>query len=447
MALQRGAAAPGQVLKQTISLEPAADTPGAQPESAPSFWEKVFSIEPDDWSKYFIYLYRGRGANLEKIAHPIDVDWVKQKYGGGDFRAILQDERHRIVSAHSFSIEGPPKLAAPEAQTSAPAAPAVDSFQTSVLEIIRESQKEMREMVRELASSVRNPAPATTGEANPILLKGVVDMFTGMMPRQTDPLDLLIKLKEMTKPVEQMDMLTMLTKAKELGLIGGAAAAAGGGTDLLSQVDSLLAVAEKLGARAGKDPSIMSILAEKAPEIMSKVGDIVSGWGRIAEANKVAEQYRHARATTVARVAGAEEITPPQPALNDPRAVAMPTHVPPGSTPGLELEPVGTAAATQTYSAQPAGAVAPLDEIDQMKRRIVRAIATEATGADIVSFMSIFDERLVDSFAGVNVEQLEAFFATDPILQGATQHPRFKECMREIVEVLEDQGAPGGQVN
>jgi hypothetical protein len=83
-----------------------------------------------------------------------------------------------------------------------------------------------------------------------------------------------------------------------------------------------------------------------------------------------------------------------------------------------------------------------MDEIDAMKARLVRAIATEATGADIVSFMSIFDERLVDSFSGVNVEQLEAFFASDPILQQATKLPRFKEVMQEIVEVLEELPAP-----
>lgn len=438
MALQRGAAAPGQVLKQTITLEPAADTPGAQPESAPSFWEKVFSIDPDDWSKYFIYLYRGRGANLEKIAHPIDVDWVKQKYGGGDFRAILQDERHRIVAAHSFSIEGPPKLAAPEAQTSAPAAAAgMDSFQSSVLEIIREGQKETRELVREMMQRDRNPAPAASSEANPIVLKGVVDMFTAMMPKQTDPLELLVKLQTLTKPAEQMDVLTLVGKLKEAGLIP-AAPAAGGSGDLMGQLDSMLAVAEKLGARGGKDPSIMSILAEKAPEIMNKVGDIVSGWSRIAEANKMAEQYKYASATAIARPTGAE-VVGTQPALpSDPRSVAMPTHVPPGAT--LDVEPINAGTAAP-------GAAAPMDELDRMKARIVRAIATNATGADIVSFLSIFDEQLVDTFAGVNAEQLEAFFTADPILQGATKMPRFKECMLEIVEDLEDLGAPETQVN
>jgi hypothetical protein len=435
MASTRSAAAPGQVLRQTISLEPGTDAPGNQPESAPSFWERVYAIEPDDWSKYFIYLYRGRGANLEKIAHPIDADWVKQKYGGGDFRAILQDERHRIVCAHSFSIEGPPRLAPAEAQTSAPAAAAaVDSFQSSVLEIIREGQKETREFLRELMMSQRNPAPQSAAPAvDPnIALKGVIEIFTTMMPKQTDPLELLVKLQALNKPVEQMDVLTLVGKLKEAGIIPATPAAAGSG-DLMGQLDSMLAVAEKLGARGGKEPGIVAILADKAPEIMGKIGNVVEGWAKIAEANKVTEQVRYARVTAAARPAGVEEVQPPQNVWPDPRSAAVAAHVPAGA---LDVEPIGTA------TTQPAGAAAPMDEIDAMKARLVRAVATEATGADIVSFMSIFDERLVDSFSGVNVEQLEAFFASDPILQQATKLPRFKEVMQEIVEVLEELPAP-----
>lgn len=437
MASTRSAAAPGQVLRQTISLEPG--TEGNQPESAPSFWERVYAIEPDDWSKYFIYLYRGRGANLEKIAHPIDADWVKQKYGGGDFRAILQDERHRIVCAHSFSIEGPPRLAPAEAQTSAPAAaPAVDSFQSSVLEIIREGQKETREFLRELMMSQRNaapPQPAAPAVDTNIVVKGVIEMFTGMMPKQTDPLELLIKLQQLNKPAEQMDVLTLVGKLKEAGIIPATPAASSGG-DLMGQLDSMLAVAEKLGARGGKEPGIVAILADKAPEIMGKIGSVVEGWAKIAEANKVTEQVRYARVTAAARPAGVEEVQQPQQnVLPDPRSAAVASYVPSGA---LDVEPIGTA----TIQTQPAGAAAPMDEIDAMKARLVRAIATEATGADIVSFMSIFDERLVDSFSGVNVEQLEAFFASDPILQQATKLPRFKEVMQEIVEVLEEMPAP-----
>ena len=424
---------PGGVVIQNFN-DP--NTPETAPAEAPTFWERIYSITPDQWSQYICYLYRGK-ESLTKINHPFDPEWVQQNFGGGDYRAILNDEKYKLVASHSFSIAGPPRSVQP-VQASAPA-PSVDSFQAQVLQLIAENNKQTQDLIREVITQVRTqsaaPAAAAGGtEVIPIALRGVVDMFTSMMPKQQSPLEMLTALKGLMQPAQQpMDVITLLAKMKELGMMGAAAP----GGDILSQLDNLLAVSEKLGGRGGKDGGVVQILAEKAPEIVDKLGGIVQSWAKVAEANRAVEQMRFERARVVPVV--------------QPAAATLPGPIPSpagqvGSVAGLEVEPVSEVnpaahpGAQFVPAPQPGAAGAPagvaVDEIDRMKHKIVEAISKGKTGADIVSFLDVVDDRLVDSFVNVPAPDLIQFFMMDPILNGATKLPRFNAVIAEIVEEL-----------
>ncbi|MBZ5532618.1 MAG: hypothetical protein LAO20_14390 [Acidobacteriia bacterium] len=424
----------GGVLHQSISLTPDAAAAAGDPaqDSAPTFWERIYAIKPEEWANYFCYLYRGRGgASLAKLTHPFDADWVKQQYGGGDYRALLNDQNYKMVASHSFSIEGPPKPSPVEAQTAAPAAAPNDAFQAQVLELIRESNRQTQDLVREVLRDRQQPAGYAAGAVDPnIALKGVIEMLVATMPKQQDPLALLVQLK--TLMPTQTDPLDFLVKLKTAGLIPDGAA---GGT-LLEQIEKITEVASKLGLSATGSKSLGEILLEKGPDILAGIGTVVDKYKgventRLEAAKTIREVQRNAAPPGVAHTTA----TPAGPAA--PPAIAAP----PSSA--LDVEPIGTPGAPTS----PVTTENMMTEADLVKSKIVKAIANGAGGGDIVSFIGVMDEALLDTFRGVSAADLEMFCNMDPILKQATQLPRFKECVQEIVEVLQEEEVEARPVN
>lgn len=441
-------------IPQAPPAGPAHDEPQ---DREPSFWERLHSIPAEQWATetekgFKAYLYRDtprastKGSAYIKVFYePFDVEHVRQELGGYDYRAMLNDPSGRMISSVSFSIDAPPLKTSQqqEAAAAAAATPGHD-LNSQIIAVMRESQNETRQLLREFIERDRNPAPSAGRGSlaeNETVLQGVVTMFTNMLPKQQSPLEMLTQLKGLMAPAEKpTDLLDTVKTLKELGIIPSVTST---GTDMLGQVDSLLAIADKLGNKAGaREPSVLSILAEKAPEIVERVASIMDKWKGVAEQQRIAAQYRYqaAAAATLSPTPAPGQPYAPQPAIPAAARTITVPHGRPAPTAGaLDVEPLHPA---QTTAPNPAGGpgaavIAPmLDELDMLKRKVVNAIATDATGADIVSFISVMNDELVNTFVGVSAEDLETFFSQDEVLSPAAALPRFKEVIQEIVEEL-----------
>lgn len=436
------------------------EQPESQAPPAPSvedksslFWETVNSITDEEWGRErCVYLYRDnpksntRGSgNLEKITRAFDIDWVKQKYGGYDYRALLCDQNSKAMLSLSFSIDAPPKTPGETAQPAA-AATSAESSGTAAL------AREIMGMLREELQSSRRPNPL---DSSPTALQGLVDIFKAQVPAPIDPIELATKLKNLTAaPAAATDPMMALMMPVMVELMKKSIAGPQSGEDMLDKVDKLLVVAEKLGGRMGGKQSVFAVVAEKiaenVPQMLEAVGTVMDKWTKVAEQNRLSSEYRYAAAVAIANAnAGKTALpgapgAPPIPGVN---RGPMPIPAPPGAPanvapptpaappmPGLhalDVEPVGAA----TIPGAPGGV---FDLLAVVKDRVVNCIQRGDEGGVIVDFIYGMDERLVSAFVGMSEEELTAFFAADPILAQAITMPRFKECIAEMVATIND---------
>jgi hypothetical protein len=439
------------VLSQTISLQPGAPTGEDRSDPAdqadkPSFWEAVDAVPEHQWMSgdekgYKVYLYRDNprsntqnsGYKL-RITQPFDIEWVKQRLGGWDYRAMLTDPAGKMTAYTKFSIDAPPKDAEGTAAPAAPAAPAIDTFQAQVLNLIEAQNRRIEALMDRMMDRPRSnggTSLADSPDALPIMLKGVVEMFTGMIPKQSDPLELMVKLQALMP--KQPDLFSMLAQAKELGLLPA------GDGDLMSKLNGMLAIAEKLGYKAGgsRAPGLTEILAEKAPELIDGVGKIVDKVSDLQEKKLQTARTMRAIQANMPHAPGA----PPAPgqhvvigaapggAQSHPGAPAAPGSQVQGpqapSLTALDTEPVGS----------PAPAGTPSND-DLLRQKIVSCIARGIHGGDIVGFMEVEAPQVVEMCEGAPRQAIEAFFANDPILCAATKSPNYQRCITEMMECL-----------
>jgi len=442
------------VLSQEIKFTPTQPAENRDPEEKPSFWEQIYAIPQDLWAYngekgYRIYLYEGpegkRGPYLAMLTNPFDIEWVNQVYGGGHYQASLHDPAWKIVASIRFDIDGASKKKPPQnSQNSTAPAPATDNFQSQVLEIIRDGQRRQEEFMRSILDRDRNPAPAAAAvpAVDPnIMLRGVVDMFSGLLTKAQTPQPQmgLLEIVAIIEKFKGPDLLTVLTQAKAAGLIP----AAGAGGDLVTQFRQLKEAAEVVGLGEGKGKGIGEALIEQGPAILEAGGKIIDRLQnveatRLQTARTMREIQLQQRGTVVTPAPGA----PPagSPAANSaPQQYAPQVQPPaPGAT-GLDVEAPSSANAIAEAERQDAF----------IKGKIVEAIANGDTGGEIIDFLDRIDKTICDHFSGASVEQIVYFFSADPILKKAASLPRFKAAITEMVEELNapDEVMPEQKVN
>jgi hypothetical protein len=428
---------PGSVTTTFVPPAPPAQDEDDFSDRAPSFWEMISAIPPAEWwsgnqgeKGYKVYLYRDspraqtKGSAYKRlITEPFDVEWVKQQLGGYDYRAMLNDPSGRMTSYTSFSIDAPPKETGEPAPAPAAAADPLaggGGILAQFVQVMRESQAETRQLLREIIERDRNPGQAGALDPNEAL-KGVVTIFAAAAGRNQGPSlgDLIGLVKQLTPATP--DFLHILAQAREAGLISGAAA---GGGNLLDQVDQLLSVAEKLGGKAGREPGLAETLVNKAPELLGGIGTIIT---KAAELEKTRLQTAQTiRSTRPAAAPGPAAPGAPQ-IIAPPRAPAIPPPAPGGAV--LEAEPIGAAA--------PPAADA---NLDLLRQYIVNAIQRNVDGADIVGFIQVSSPDLLEGLMSLPPDQvaptIQNFFASDPILKTATQLPNFQRCLAEMIEAI-----------
>jgi len=440
----------GHTLRQEISLSPNQPAADAPEDTAPekSFWEKLYEIPDEAWwggvhgeKGVRVYLYRDEpgAAYIAVIKEPFDIDWVKAKYGGGRYRAMLNDAGGRAIAVQKFTVEGASKRPA-EAD---PAAAAPHDAMTAMVDMIREEQRETRALVRELLGRDRNPSPVSPMDMQmqmlPTMLGVWGKIFEGMIPRQTDPLELLVKLQNMMRPV---DTLQIIKDAKAAGLIPEATPAG----NMLEQLSGMMAVAEKLNNLGGGGPgagkSWAELLIDKGPDILRVFSDGIKQYKELEEKRlETAKFIATNQPRQIPPAPHPQPGPPPHPAPASQPATPAVNQGPANAQP-LNVEPIGAQPAPQ------AGAVAEVTEaqVTQVKMQVVQAIVAGETGEDIFSFLKIqapvfltgmcFYDDAGKVTGVVSLDQLAQFCAADPVLGQAAQHPRFRPVLKELLAEL-----------
>lgn len=396
---------------------------------------RIYCYDEDGPSIYFALLHE-----------PVDQEWVRKNWGGGTYKFNLNDVENKFKASTKFRIEGESKRrkAVTNAQNAPIAASSNDAVLGQILEAMREDQRQMRDMLRE-AMNRGNLAPvAMAPQVDPTaIFKGMLEMFKEIMPKQDakDPFAMMMQLKQLMG--EPRDILSDLAKLKEAGLIGGNS---GGSGNLMKELETIMAVAEKMGLQAGSGKGWAEILIEKGPEIAQHVRAIVGDYKEVEEK----------RAETANRVLKIQENAKQGPAANPAQLIPQPraavTHAQPGSAqhgpaqhgpapanvpqpqaqPSLDVEPIAEQTAGEVLAQMTEA------QVDFIKRRIVDLMMRGTTGSSIVAWLDVEAPILVGGFENVPEGQLVQFFGMDPILNQATVHPRFRVCVHEIVEALND---------
>lgn len=472
MSKRQSSAAPSQpgVLTQTISLPQPSQTEDPATDQPLSFWERIAAVPEDEWwsgtmgdKGWKVYLYEDRPGSpyLAVIAHAFDIEWVRQEYGGGAYRAMLNDPSGRMVSHQKFTIDGEPRKKPPQSATVAAPQSAQNDPMLAMVEMIREEQRATREMLRDIMTRDQRPVTNSSGEQQltlavlPTVLGGVVKVFESMMPRQqSNTLDDLIKFKQLMG--EPRDVLSELARLKEFGLISGAGA---GGGDILAQLEVVSKVAERLGFSAGGGgKSITELIVEKGPELLKAFQQGISEYRQLEEKRLETAKYL---AAAQRQPVPAQQPAQPQPI---PAGAVVPTRQPAQAQPGpqpqftpatsptptpLTVEPIGADAAGQSIPIPPGATGQEVVEamtqpqlteaqLNVIKQKVAQSIVNGVSGEDIVGWLAVEAPVVLNGFVGYPVAQVEMFFKSDPILGQAAASPNFKTALKEMVDLLND---------
>lgn len=434
------------ILRQEIDLSPSQPPAGVILGSEPlSFWEQLCEVADGQWASdgekgFKTYLYEGQsGPYIALITQPFDIEWVKQNFGGGAYRAQLNDPSGKIVASQRFTIEGESKRKSPQSAQAAPASaqPVADSFQSQVLEILREStrrQEQMMERIMDARGANTVPAAPTPPIDPNIMLRGVVEMFSGLLTKAQAPQPQM-GLLEMVALIEKFKgpgLIEQMKEMKEAGLIPANNGAQG---DLKSQIESVLEIADKIGG--GKGKTLGEAVIEKLPDLLEAGGKAMDKYHAI-ETTRLATA-REVRALQQGRGAALPPAPQPQAATVPQHAGVPPQHHPasPGMTLEVERPQPNLSAEAQLTAAQQQEAF--------VMSRVVEMIAGNSTGAEIVDFLDAVNRSICDSFQGATAEQIAAYCAEHPILRKAIHLPRFTAAIAELVEELNSSDEEAGK--
>jgi hypothetical protein len=414
-------------LSQEIKFTPSPSDIQRDSEAPPSFWEELFRIDENEWGAedqkgYKVYLYdnEARGKYLAVIYQPFDIEWVRQNYGGGSYKAMLNDPSGKIVCREIFAIDGESKRKPPQSVQNSPsvAHPATDSFQSQVLEIIRQGQERQERFLERFMQRQDNPGVAAASLDPTRQFESMVTLFTTLMGKlmpaqpQQQPMNIM-EIIAVAEKLRGPDLLEVLSKAKTAGIIGGAAA----GGDLLTQVAQLKEVAEAIGFSPGEGKSWAQTLIEKGPEILEAGAKLIDKYKTVEDTRLATARTMH----TMQQQRGATVVPPLPPAA-------------PGR--GIDVEPVGAPAGEPTPQM-----IADADrQLTMIKTKIVELMSKGRNGVDIVAFLDDIDEQICAGFEGMTPQELELVFTSDPLLQKATLLPNFKQVIAQIVEELNSGG-------
>lgn len=406
--------------KQRIAIAPlepgiAPDSPERPPET---LLQQIQQLSPDEWQGKKVYLYRvwpiidkkGDDHFLAKLCEPIDEDYVLKNWGSGRYHLRLNGARGEALASQTVAIHNPDYP------------PRVDPLE--VVESEPRNKVYFEVWGPRAAKTEPTAAPADSAALQELskLASKVLDQKTGASAQQTNGIseatttlllgmskgrdELAEKLAQHTgAPAPAVDpLLTLKSAAELLRTLQPQPVPAPAPPDLLSQIDKLTALFEKLkpifapeALETVPQPSAhtkmagwQEFLQPVLPEIMKSVAPLFQGLGQIM-------------------VMRAGQNGPPQ-------------NMPPGGPSG----------------AQPAAAQPPQDRFVRLLFTIVdpalQFIEDGASGADFAAF--IYDgwgEGPLMAARKAGVEVLIAFYHGQPELW-----PRIAQVEMQFRQLLQD---------
>lgn len=454
---------------QVINITPAqqeqpapANEEKRRDELSPSwFWDLINGISKDDWgSKYDLLLLRrgeskvpmatGEKGFLDQFIQPVSLPIIKQKYGGGLFRIILNHNGH-FKTSHDFEIEGQPLYdSRRERPVNAPAAAggSDSALAQQIVTMLREEMSRNREAQGNNPASEAAIGLVTNGAAK------VIDMIKeNSTGKSGGILETITVLKELGLIGQQQQpagggVVETIKVLKELGLIGTAPAAAAG--NLTDQLTQLLTVYEKLdavrGSGGGGKADWKETLASKA---MEHLPEVVSVFRETRDSN--VERAKAERERAVAQRQTAEVLRTISPAASSaatsphaaPQGVELTHSAPVSAMRTVRLDGAASeqdlAAAAEVIAAAPAAFTeADPGFVAWLKHRLVALVCMGQSGESIVDFLDGAAPGYSDQLNSAPAAMVTAFMRNDPILRAATEHPRWETTLAEARDYLKD---------
>lgn len=446
--------------KVNVSVDMPQSSPAAAPdapeERSPTwFWDLLQDVPKEKWGNtYDVMGFRidpkpsiapgGKGF-LFQIMEPITALWVKQNYGGGKFRVILQ-KNSRFFKSHEFDIEGQPKY---DLTRELPNVPATSATGTDgkLLSILEAQISRLNDQLT---------ASQSQGKENPALTEAITILSTAYKESvaqlgsnsnggtSTHQLSELVNIVKGLIPQQSSDggILGMVLKPLLEKLLTP--------PDPMAQVTTFLTIFEKIDSIRGgggdsKPKDWRAMLAEgvvaKGPELLREVRETFQ------ESTKAATEKR-ATAEAIERMESARR-NGTAPAAQPGAPSTAPAHaavMPAGPLRTVPLERSAPAEPAATPAAAPGMSAAETDAVGKfMEQRIVEMIRDDRDAEDVVDFIEDVDPTLNDMLATYSADMVTTFLAARPIIGQATQHPKWNDFLfaaqKYIKEIREEDKA------
>ncbi len=410
------------------TAEPPQDQSKEVPRTKMDIWQYMRSLAAGEWEQHMAYLYRvepkmmkieGSPDYIDRFKAAFDQDFIRQKYGGGVFKIIL-NRGDKTVRTVVFGIEGKPhpvdgRPFLEPAEDGGKAGAGVGN------EFIRRhiSFLETRLADAEARGEQLDPG-ATIQQGYKIITDAAskaVEFVVAQTPRQpsiTQLIEGVAKLDEMrggrqgaTALAEIGDLIKIivpLVQARSTGLGG------------LAELKEVLGLVKELGMGGEGTGDWKSVLAQNAAQAMREIKDMLVEWRGVAHENRLIAENR-AAVELAARgivVRPTSEVAPPMPT----RTATAPA--------------IGT-----PQPALPTEAINPTPEqisADRLvKQNIVLIVQTGGTGAQAAAVLDQLAPQVLDYLLGQTPDSLAAIFAADVTLQQVAKHPRLPDFIKEFL--------------
>lgn len=417
------------------------------------FWDLIAGIPSDEWGKvYDVWLLRrgeskvpmaaGEKGYLDQFMQPITPAVIKQRYGGGLYRAVL-NKNGRFKTSHDFEIEGPAIYSNREMSGKNNHAPASGSGNDATLQVLQQFRELLRdEFVRRADTGPGNSANEEAIKLLSSASERAMEVITKQVPQAASPTSQLVelvtvldKLRPSAPAAAGTDLTALVMKSLLEKLLTP--------PDPLSQLTMFLTLFEKMdtlrGESGGKAKDWKAMLAEgivqRGPEILREIRET-------QQLGVEAARERRATAETNARTAEVMRGLPRPPAPENLRTPAAQTAPPPAASP-LQVTPLNSGAAApgqeteavpDTGSFPPAATAPAAKAADDavagwVKQRIVQLIVEGAEPEAVVDFIDVADPAVSELLVRNSEELVTTWLAGDPVLKLAVEHPNWKNFL------------------
>lgn len=414
--------------------------------SKQDFWQKMetaFRETPADCS---VYIYRqlpksrmnGSGGYLAILTEPFTEEDIKKRWGGYQFRAMLNRGR-TMLAATTFDIEATPKLDAEKELNFVhrPGDPAAGGLSGG---------GDIRTALEFVQSQLDKSDPANSRALDIIAdaAKKANEMLIGQMPKQLSTVEMLAQFAELRKnlaPTTDPIMAALLPELIKKAFAGPADNATSSVEGTLSLVSKIKDMFGGSFAGAAVRTGLADKFIEALPQIVEKAGPLMDRLVAISKNNAEIARFRAMTAGIPAQQPAPANVTTraiPQAAA--PAANGNPPVAAPGSFAPLQTEELDAAAPAP--APMPPGADRLASDLEAFfKFRVVEMIEGNFSGDQVYSFICGANPVLAAMMMNASEVQIREFLASDPVLARAATLPVFDQFLTEMMEYISEEKA------